>query len=541
MAVAEVLKSFPFLDEATIHCKQALGLDQKLWTARLCLGDIHQSRGDHQRAMNLFEENVNLMKRESMLYEGMRLNSTDDTHRRFHRLLNRSLKSSGDCLDSLGRSYEAYTKYREAWTTIPLQSGKEHWVPITKSLEYLDKQDRCQEFFQDMKTLRQLKTGGNPRDYMTRYTGSLHLTPGDIFFQGSRYAAFKTGELKYLVEFVKDVIQTYREWRPPRTPILEVFLADLYYFDLAKPQAAVEIWEQVSSRKVRKPDAFITAVKIKAEDRLAAHYLSQAMKTKGKAECHQHVRHLESLSITRSQFGGGETINVNAASLILGFWYRLNGQLDEWKAYAKPHIRQALQILSDDDPKNDDQGYGKLWKPLLYAADDITAVGVCRTACARKLFPIKNSNTAVQTGKSSSIAVKNQVQPTSNDKSAEKTDKDTTQQAKDASSAQETEVVEPWYHFGCDGHCSRRLPHRIGQTEAFWMCRYCYNVDFCDECIKLVRDNKLPVHICSPQHDWLRVQLTDRIIPFGKVFVGATDELMDLEDFKNELQKKWDL
>lgn len=60
------------------------------------------------------------------------------------------------------------------------------------------------------------------------------------------------------------------------------------------------------------------------------------------------------------------------SALILGFWLREydGAEQDEWRACVRPSVKQALYLLSDDDPLNDQVAYYQLGQAL-WAAGDI--------------------------------------------------------------------------------------------------------------------------------------------------------------------------
>ena len=155
------------------------------------------------------------------------------------------------------------------------------------------------------------------------------------------------------------------------------------------------------------------------------------------------------------------------------------------------HVRQAVQILSDDDPDNDHLGFVSIAQVLLYTGDDQGVTGLLRTIFARREG--------------------NNVESDSDDEEYDSTP------------------------LECDGVCSRYFKH----TDRFWICRYCFDVGFCDDCRKLVKKDRLPIDQCSSKHDWLLTQMDGKRVPAGKLYVGRGDEMVDLEDWKMQLKKTW--
>lgn len=57
------------------------------------------------------------------------------------------------------------------------------------------------------------------------------------------------------------------------------------------------------------------------------------------------------------------------------------------------------------------------------------------------------------------------------------------------------------FEFTCDGTCGTvwDFDHALNP------CKYCWDLGFCDDCLSLLKDNKLKKMICSPDHEWLAI------------------------------------
>lgn len=94
--------------------------------------------------------------------------------------------------------------------------------------------------------------------------------------------------------------------------------------------------------------------------------------------------------------------------------------------------------------------------------------------------------------------------------------------------------------FRCDG-CEADLPFNVG----FWHCIDAYiNLDYCDVCYKLMREDKIPLKRCNSRTPFRRLQGHGLpAIPRGKVKFGGLDkrydEDKDLSQWYDELRTRW--
>ena len=92
------------------------------------------------------------------------------------------------------------------------------------------------------------------------------------------------------------------------------------------------------------------------------------------------------------------------------------------------------------------------------------------------------------------------------------------------------------YLWGCDAICTRRFDYPDGLNH----CRYC-NIDFCNDCHKLLLEDRLGQNICGKEHAFLTVPYVtaDQVFKEGELLVGG--KVMSLDDWKKSLRKQYDL
>ena len=174
------------------------------------------------------------------------------------------------------------------------------------------------------------------------------------------------------------------------------------------------------------------------------------------------------------------------STLLLGHWYRQFEQAEEkvWRPYFKARILEALEMLNDDDLSNDQDAYYRLARILFLAGDRENATA----AYAVALKPLE----ALATQKKA--AVRNYFM---------------------------------WYSWSsCSGICNTAKL----ELKELHTCETCFEVLFCESCIKLVKANELPVRVCSSQH------------PFSLVYPLPEERqnfAARLIDGRVEVQKEW--
>ncbi|KAI9689967.1 MAG: hypothetical protein M1822_009849 [Bathelium mastoideum] len=546
--VGVALREGEYYVAAKSHFALALELNPNYWQAMSGMARIHHGLGEYEQELRWTQQSVQLMKRE--------LQQTRSPSRDYIGWLGYSLKCAGDCFNNLGQGDKAFEAYREAWNTFLCHGFP--YIAIDECIIYFSEK-RCYRGIMDiLKTLQKKPYPEEGLHHLASYMGSKHTQHSHMFFRFSRHAARETGNLQYLVDVVQEAISLYAKKRCSIIVIiLELFLADIYYFDLFCEKDAVSIWE----RMVSQISAGTAAPRPLAVARqssmymLARHYFKYARRTNGTSDCEHSVSRLQDLCKLQSL--SKQTLWDDTATMMLGQWYHLNDQNDEAGTCFKDHIRQAALILSDDDPENDQEAILTLCRIFWCLEEEELAVGMWRTYCAKRferppkteavseLKADHNTNddedtSQQESGKPASERQQQEGIPAEDGSQSQPRELSVSDTAKKLDSDVQLDSGDrvPMY---CDGVCSQRSGHGFTRTETCSLCRYCFDLFFCDSCLSLIREDKLPINLCSPQHEWFSFQPKAPELPLGKVFVGRSDEMMDLQDFTNGLRKHWDL
>ena len=277
---------------------------------------------------------------------------------------------------------------------------------------------------------------------------------------------------------------------------------------------------------------------------------------------------------------------INDASLMLGKWYRLRNEADKAKACFRPTILQGIDILTDDDPDNDMDGYIKLARTLLYAGDQrnaSTAFAVCvapldhlKAERARSALPsvvtsspnpfkkighhhendsVVDRCVASNSTKSPDVTSESVTLPvigSNNDALPDavpappqtKDDgptisdsrcKETTDSTKHDDTAESGSTSR--FPFGCDGCCSPTISRREEDFVAFYICEICRDIMLCDYCFDR-RKTKWMTRKCSPDHTFYRTYP----LPTNLEDVGVVDidgKILPRPGWLKELREEW--
>ena len=188
----------------------------------------------------------------------------------------------------------------------------------------------------------------------------------------------------------------------------------------------------------------------------------------------------------KGQALAGDTI----PSMIYGHWLRKYEKADPpvWIPYFRFSINSALDLLEDDVPSNDQSAFSNLGAFLLMAGDVFNA----RAAHAVTMKPLE-----IVSADPSRVA--------------------------ELRKADNLRVI-----WNCDGECRTRKT----RYKELHFCEDCWDTCFCENCIVLVREGRLPFRTCSPKHAFVQMY------PVAEEMRGVAATFTE-PDFKLETRKAW--
>lgn len=405
-------------------------------------------------------------------------------------------------------------------------------------------------------------------------------------------AEFMEASIKEAVELNTDTISEAQPvW-------LATQAAEWQYHYAREPEESIDLYENIvtlidqSNEVVQHSHA---AYRTSAAGQLSSMYFNAAKSAYNEGTDYSTpVSKMENLA--KHKQGSKRYYRASYPALVLGRWLREYAKADEetWKAAIKPSVKQALYLLSDDDPWNDQEAYCQLGQALLLA-DDILNASIALGITTKPIEDAKRTNTATEAGENASqdgfsgaelILSAAEIQenidddadeasqmatatgPTTedtdvgshenNDSTPPKTEEpypgqsqsedqdlaseeviEGENQTPDADQQQEQGEINPKYAgftpiWTCDGPCSTASD---SYTELYFCC-ICLETCFYDECIQLIKSDKLPFRRCAADHEHVRV------FPMTEDAKRITDALVERrftvqQEWLDALKKEW--
>jgi hypothetical protein len=239
-------------------------------------------------------------------------------------------------------------------------------------------------------------------------------------------------------------------------------------------------------------------------------------------------------------------------------------------------MKTALDLLSDDDPDNDFQGYVAIAEAALHAGDDLNALTAWSLLLPDDVD--EDEHPAEDDEVEHSDDEDEDEHPDNEDEGEHPDDEDEVEHADDSSSASsgcsssstanipEVAVVIPKLDIPetngvnlksklrtgklgnvCDGGCGTVWPY----ADDFYSCKVCCDVQFESRCLNKLREGTLKRVICSPEHDWLHIPpFSDEEyhrVGKGNVLMGGTlvngarqgGDIVPISDWLDTLRHQW--
>lgn len=360
--VADICSSFGLVDDAIDNLKIALNLDSTYWPAYDKLASRYRDQEEFDLAIKTLTQPIQMFKdNEALLTE--------------HQSLYYSMISVlGSCYFLQADDEKGITLYQEVLTRDP-----EAWPLVGQFIRALAVQEKYTEIIEYVKRLdnhRDDKFGGSRLTKMLCKLASQeesHL----IFFR----AAKVTGNVPLITKAYKDAIDKAQSESANQADILRgplyhlsysYGIALLHYDTESGNEEAVRLWEQILSDTNGKTGYWADFIRFNIGRRLCPVYLQNAKQAGlDTALAKSNVGKLAQLSTKLNYEMSFDDIDPK---LTLGRYFHLLGQREEAMASLRARVKVALDLLSDDDPTNDWQGYEKLATVLTYFEDDDNAL-----------------------------------------------------------------------------------------------------------------------------------------------------------------------
>lgn len=281
--------------------------------------------------------------------------------------------------------------------------------------------------------------------------------------------------------------------------ILMQHLGDLCYENSSenseRKEIAINQWVRILQMEDWSDGYTLTSVKSYVRSKLASVYYIEALQDTEAAG--PYIEQLEQLAALKNTSVFADWCYSTYPTCLVARYYALQGDKVKAKDALRAHVKGNLDILVDDDPLNDWQGYQGLATYLMFAGEDDDC-----------------------------LAAWSLIAPTA----------DTQPDEESLESNSSQDLMGPLSAM-CDGCC--------GKTWSFandiYACRQCDDVQFDLPCLNKLRAGTLDSTVCGKDHEMLHVPAYDAVemekIGDGNVKVG--EQIMTVDEWIQRVKENW--
>jgi tetratricopeptide (TPR) repeat protein len=271
--------------------------------------------------------------------------------------------------------------------------------------------------------------------------------------------------------------------------------------NVERREFAIEQWVRILQIDTTSEEKSLSSTKASVRTKLANVFFHEALRDADRAA--PYLEKLQQLATFKSERP------KPYATELLARYYTLQGDEKKAKDAVRVQIKRNIDILSDDDPLNDWQGYRGLANYLMFAGQDVDCLAAWSLVVA---------------------GIDQEIAPDSSDAGPDSSDSETASQL--SVGLEPVGYLEPCYA------CTIRQ-----RPENFYICRECENMAFDESCYTKIREGTLEANACEKDHDMLHVPPFDPVqhkrIGRGNVLVG--EEIMPVTEWLQRLKEKWDI
>ncbi|KAI2823063.1 hypothetical protein CBS115989_1773 [Aspergillus niger] len=371
--VAVCLRDTAHYEEAQAYFEAALELDDQMWLARSGLAYLYSLSGQHEKSLELYKENIEILetafgnpeKRDKLPHD-VEGDDLADTY-----------QSIGEELLSLGDRASALVYLEKALHVTT--EGKF----LSKYIQLLAEENTPEANEKIIQHLKGLDTASGDNG-ATRLTECLsensRLVWSSDFYQAIAFAAKSTDQLEWLEYAYGTAIEVAKKQRNSVVAFaLQVSLADLFISYDNKESRALEIWQMVMDFPATFMQGNLLMLYIQS---LVSRYYGAYLITKatqagpGTADAERYIHTLQRIAKRRVVHSDhvSEWAANNFATAILGLWYHRIGQPEKAREYCLPFVKQF--VFADDDAISTYTTSYAFAKLLLMMGDESTAVAI---------------------------------------------------------------------------------------------------------------------------------------------------------------------
>ncbi|PKK47698.1 hypothetical protein CI102_6702 [Trichoderma harzianum] len=279
---------------------------------------------------------------------------------------------------------------------------------------------------------------------------------------------------------------------------------------------------------------------------LSSYYFEQARKSSDLSEYYLKLEELR----RGFRFPGIE--GIHAADLFTSAFHTLHGNRAAARETVKQYMRISMDNLSDDTDENDYWAAYIQFKskalnleagPQQWLIDEMT-----------KFVKAKCPLGATQSDRVNAVKTELEARLAATSKEGDEPKQTELcmeiQKALAALESVQSKDIAKTFGYTCDGTCGETP---LDFNNGLNVCKYCWNVGFCDECLPQLKANKLKKIVCSPSHEWLAIPkwnprgnaaARDGVVQVGGELVDGVrvgGETVTVKEWLASLKKEWQL
>ncbi|KAJ5097682.1 hypothetical protein N7456_008403 [Penicillium angulare] len=499
--VARTLRDYGLYDEAIEQFKHTSTLSGINWFSQWGLADCHASRKEFTVAIEILEA----AKR------GIETREIGDPDELQEDLVDME-RDLAEWNKEIGQSDKALGIYQKL-----LQDKPEDYDTVLELIKLLHGQGDRQgllEFFQSLKDSTDAWSGFSRRTqsihthyYRDEYHNALFESVANeeefqIIFEGYEEAI---AAAKATLAKGRKAGDTQQEWGAQICQIdLTHRLALLCHENSAeKPERsayAIDQWLRILEINGT-DDPFIVERQAMVRTSLALVCFEKAIKNPDSAA--HYLKQLEYIAASKHADDFDGWLYRMYPTRILARYHSLQGEDEKVKNLLRGSVKVNLDLLSDDDPLNDWQGYHLLASNLMFAGQEADAL-----AAWSLIGPNETSNDDGTKGTENS----------------------------DGSGIDKAKLEGPLSDV-CDGDCGTEWTY----ADNFHMCRNCNYVAFDSACLENLRNGTIKPKVCNKDHEMLFIPAYD---PVERQKIGADnvkvgEEVMPIAEWLCRIRKDW--
>ena len=537
-----LLRQYQQVDEAINYYKKAIALTDEPWYAEYGLASAYGDNEQAQDAINLGEDLKNRLKEGVPQVEQPELTMVE-------------------LRNNLAIWYRDVKRYDEALSIFDegLAENADNYFLWNEKLNVfhaMGSYQRIFDMFEELSNQRDATVGISRRSRLWH----MNVFKDEIYYK-TKEAAQKTAQVPFLISIMRQAVEDAAN--PLYIPLAEklkaiwrqtmTFFADEVSWEIAKTEeeknVVIDSWEKNIQDSA---DSKVVVLRELIAKRLAQVYVDRMRGLPPDSpELPETLKKLSDLTFEDSA-ERDDSVNT---SLLMARYESVRGNRESAMKLTRGIVKIGLDLLSDEDPDNDWQGYQRLATALMYYGDDDNAL-----AAWSLLGPVEDEgkdeikdemtteqSEAKMNGQSTemkmngvSTGTRVNGDSTPNGNGTKDPDSAGATVGKSGKPEQdEDDEPQGYLNYSCDGDCDPTTEWSYASD--MYHCKDCLDILFDETCLAKLKEGRLSINVCNPKHEHLHVPEWDpeEAKERGKDHVRLKGEKVPLTNWLNQLRKTW--